>query len=50
MIQGYYEARGWDDRGFVPEKKLRDLGIAGTEGVESFQSDHPQVGDPYAHR
>ncbi|MBI4488533.1 MAG: aldehyde ferredoxin oxidoreductase family protein [Deltaproteobacteria bacterium] len=27
MIQGYYQARGWDERGFVPEKKLKELGI-----------------------
>lgn len=28
MIQGYYGARGWDPNGFVPEVKLRDLGLA----------------------
>jgi aldehyde:ferredoxin oxidoreductase len=27
MIQGYYRARKWDKNGFVPEKKLMDLGI-----------------------
>ncbi|MFQ5850916.1 MAG: aldehyde ferredoxin oxidoreductase family protein [Candidatus Binatia bacterium] len=27
MIQGYYKARGWDESGFVPEKKLTELGI-----------------------
>jgi aldehyde:ferredoxin oxidoreductase len=27
MIQGYYKAREWDENGFVPEKKLRELGI-----------------------
>jgi aldehyde:ferredoxin oxidoreductase len=27
MIRGYYQARGWDERGFVPEKKLKELGI-----------------------
>ncbi len=27
MIRGYYRARGWDDDGFVPETKLRELGI-----------------------
>jgi aldehyde:ferredoxin oxidoreductase len=27
MIRSYYEARGWDDSGYVPEKKLRDLGL-----------------------
>lgn len=28
MIQGYYRAREWDENGFVPEKKLRELGIS----------------------
>jgi len=28
MIRGYYRARGWDENGFVPETKLRELGIA----------------------
>lgn len=28
MILGYYRARGWDDSGFIPESKLRQLGIA----------------------
>jgi len=27
MIQGYYQAREWNKNGFVPEKKLRELGI-----------------------
>lgn len=27
MVRGYYQARGWDERGFVPASKLRDLGI-----------------------
>jgi aldehyde:ferredoxin oxidoreductase len=27
MIGGYYRARGWDENGFVPEKKLRELEI-----------------------
>lgn len=27
MIRGYYDARDWDDRGFVPDAKLCDLGI-----------------------
>jgi aldehyde:ferredoxin oxidoreductase len=27
MIQGYYQARGWDENGFVPEKKLRELEV-----------------------
>jgi aldehyde:ferredoxin oxidoreductase len=27
MIQSYYLARGWDDRGFVPQEKLQELEI-----------------------
>jgi aldehyde:ferredoxin oxidoreductase len=27
MIQGYYRARGWDESGLVPEKKLKELGM-----------------------
>ena len=27
MIQGYYRAREWDKNGFIPEEKLRELGI-----------------------
>jgi aldehyde:ferredoxin oxidoreductase len=28
MIRGYYEARGWDDNGFVPQRKLDELGLS----------------------
>jgi aldehyde:ferredoxin oxidoreductase len=28
MLRGYYEARQWDQNGFVPEGKLEELGIA----------------------
>jgi aldehyde:ferredoxin oxidoreductase len=27
MIQSYYRARDWDENGFVPETKLRELGL-----------------------
>jgi aldehyde:ferredoxin oxidoreductase len=27
MIQGYYRARGWDEKGSVPESKLKELGL-----------------------
>jgi aldehyde:ferredoxin oxidoreductase len=27
MIQGYYQARGWDEKGDIPQDKLRDLGL-----------------------
>jgi len=35
MIQSYYRAREWDENGFVPEKKLKDLGLQ-TQRVSSF--------------
>jgi aldehyde:ferredoxin oxidoreductase len=28
MIQSYYHAREWDKNGFIPEEKLKELGIA----------------------
>lgn len=28
MIQAYYQAREWDENGFIPEKKLKELGIS----------------------
>jgi aldehyde:ferredoxin oxidoreductase len=34
MIQGYYQARGWDTEGFVPEKKLKELGLTTVSGLE----------------
>jgi aldehyde:ferredoxin oxidoreductase len=27
MVRGYYEARQWDENGFVPARKLKELGI-----------------------
>jgi aldehyde:ferredoxin oxidoreductase len=36
MIQGYYKARGWDECGLVPEKKLAELGI-GHEAARSYR-------------
>jgi aldehyde:ferredoxin oxidoreductase len=27
MIRGYYKARGWDENGFVPEEKRRELNL-----------------------
>ena len=30
MIQGYYQARGWDNRGFVTDRKLKELGFSST--------------------
>jgi aldehyde:ferredoxin oxidoreductase len=28
MIQSYYQARGWDARGFIPKRKLTELGLS----------------------
>jgi aldehyde:ferredoxin oxidoreductase len=30
MVRGYYEARQWDENGFVPARKLEELGIRTT--------------------
>jgi len=27
MVGGYYQARQWDEHGFIPEWKIQDLGI-----------------------
>ena len=27
MLQSYYQARGWDENGFIPKQKLRELSI-----------------------
>jgi aldehyde:ferredoxin oxidoreductase len=31
MVRGYYQARQWDENGFVPERKLHELGIPTTD-------------------
>jgi aldehyde:ferredoxin oxidoreductase len=36
MIQGYYQARGWDNKGFVPQQKLQELEI--TSPVSDLES------------
>jgi len=36
MIRSYYHARGWDENGFIPERKLRELGIGSP--AASFES------------
>jgi aldehyde:ferredoxin oxidoreductase len=33
MVRGYYQAREWDEDGFVPERKLAALGIRSTPGT-----------------
>jgi aldehyde:ferredoxin oxidoreductase len=37
MIRGYYAARGWDENGFVPARKLDELGI----DPRLVRPDHP---------
>ena len=32
MIQSYYRAREWNEDGFIPEKKLNELGIPTVSG------------------
>jgi aldehyde:ferredoxin oxidoreductase len=34
MIQSYYQARGWDEFGFITEDKLKQLGLSGVSGSE----------------
>jgi aldehyde:ferredoxin oxidoreductase len=35
MIQGYYQARGWDEKGDIPQDKLRDLGLVRLQAVQT---------------
>jgi aldehyde:ferredoxin oxidoreductase len=35
MIQGYYQARGWDENGFVPKKVLTELNLTAIPGIPS---------------
>jgi aldehyde:ferredoxin oxidoreductase len=35
MIRGYYQAREWDERGFVPRRKLAQLGLLSPQGEAS---------------
>jgi aldehyde:ferredoxin oxidoreductase len=37
MIQAYYSARGWDEAGLIPEKKLSALGLTGVSRSEFHQ-------------
>ncbi|MGZ8519706.1 MAG: aldehyde ferredoxin oxidoreductase family protein [Candidatus Binatia bacterium] len=44
MIGGYYQARGWDENGFIPQSKLRELGIeAPVSSLESRVSGQPKT-------
>jgi aldehyde:ferredoxin oxidoreductase len=35
MLKGYYQAREWDENGFVPASKLEALGIAGGDDLRA---------------
>ena len=35
MIQSYYRAREWDETGFIPERKVRELGLTTVSTLES---------------
>jgi aldehyde:ferredoxin oxidoreductase len=35
MLKGYYQAREWDENGFVPAWKLEALGIAGSDDLRA---------------
>ena len=39
MIQSYYQARGWDDSGYIPESRLADLNLPPL--AASAQPGHP---------
>ncbi len=43
MIGGYYQARGWDENGFIPQSKLRELGIEAPESSLEFRV-NPKLG------
>ena len=38
MIEGYYKARGWDENGFIPDEKCRELGIGLDENMKTLDS------------
>jgi len=35
MVQGYYQSRGWDESGSIPEEKLQELEIPAGQGKVS---------------
>jgi aldehyde:ferredoxin oxidoreductase len=35
MVRGYYQARNWDENGFIPASKLEELGISTSEHVRT---------------
>jgi aldehyde:ferredoxin oxidoreductase len=38
MIQSYYQARGWDENGFVPKTILAGMNLPGIPGIASEDS------------
>jgi aldehyde:ferredoxin oxidoreductase len=42
MIDGYYQARGLDDNGFVPVEKLKELGLETKQTIQAGENDSPQ--------
>ena len=38
MIRGYYGAREWDERGFIPPSKIRDLGLPDDHSIAHTRS------------
>jgi aldehyde:ferredoxin oxidoreductase len=42
MIDGYYQARGLDDNGFVPVEKLKELGLKTKQTIQAGENDSPQ--------
>ena len=38
MIAGYYQARGWDENGFIRQSKLTELGIEAPESSLEFRA------------
>ena len=43
MIGGYYQARGWDESGFIPQSKLKELGIEAPVSSLGFRV-NPELG------
>jgi aldehyde:ferredoxin oxidoreductase len=42
MIGGYYQARGLDENGFVPVKKLQELGLKTKQRIQTDEDDSPK--------
>jgi aldehyde:ferredoxin oxidoreductase len=42
MIDGYYQARGLDENGFVPQEKLQKLGLKTKQSIQGDERDSPK--------